>query len=228
MSFADIPTRPSAVVVSLSWLLLMFTLAVIIGASIQPPAAVPATAAATEFSSARAMQALAQFTQELHPVGSVERERVKQYLVEQMQALGPEPAMETQTGVVVNTHAVIAARGSNIVGRLKATDSTRAVMLTAHYDTVDRAPGAGDDGGGVAAILETVTALEEGPRLKNDVIVLLTDGEELDLLGAREAAHHDSWLQQVGVMFNFEGRGDQGQSMLFETGSGIITSSRRS
>jgi hypothetical protein len=220
MPSADLRTHSNGVVVSLSWALLFVVVAVITGASVRPPAAVPATAAPAEFSSARAMQVLEPFTQRPHPIGSAEHPRVQQYLLGQMQALGLEPTVETRTSVEGIGHTVIAARVSNLVGRLKGTGNTRAVMLVAHYDAVDRAPGAGDDGGGVATILETVRALEAGPRLKNDVIVLLTDGEELGLLGARAAAAHDPWLEQVGVMFNFEGRGDRGTSEMFETSRG--------
>lgn len=220
MPSAEVRTRARGVAASLSWVLLIVVVTIVVWASVRPPAAVPATAAATEFSSARAMQVLEPFTQRPHPVGSADHERVQQYLVEQMQALGLEPVVETHTSVEGIGHTAIAARVSNLVGRLKGTDNTRAVMLVAHYDSVDRAPGAGDDGGGVATILETVRALEAGPRLKNDVIVLLTDGEELGLLGARAATANDPWLQQVGVMFNFEGRGDQGPSAMFETSGG--------
>ncbi len=220
MQLPEVQTRADQVVASLSWLLLLVIVTFIVHASLWPPAVVPATAAATEFSSARAMRTLAGFTERPHPVGSPEHERVRQYLSGQMQALGLDPAVQTHTGVEGTSHRINAARVSNLVGRLKGTDSTRAVMLVAHYDSVDRAPGAGDDGGGVAAILETVRAIKAGPPLRNDVIVLLTNGEELGLLGARAVAVHDPWLQQVGVMFNLEGRGDRGPAQMFETSEG--------
>jgi hypothetical protein len=202
------------------WLGLIAVSAAVVLAGIRPPAAVGADAAATEFSSTRAMQMLEQFAVKPHPVGAAEHDRVRDYLVGQMQALHLDPVVETHTAVEARGDTVVAAQVSNLVGRLKGTANSRAVMLTAHYDTVDRAPGAGDDGGGVATILETVRALEAGAPLKNDVVVMLTDGEELGLLGAHAAAEHDAWLKGVGVMFNFEGRGDQGTSTLFETSSG--------
>ncbi|MFQ5492041.1 MAG: M28 family peptidase, partial [Phycisphaerae bacterium] len=48
-----------------------------------------------------------------------------------------------------------------------------------HYDSQQLAPGAGDDGAGVAAILEAVRAVGEAGDLRNDLYVIITDGEEL-------------------------------------------------
>ena len=53
-----------------------------------------------------------------------------------------------------------------------------AVALVAHFDSDPTTPGANDDAAGVAAILETARVLLSGPPLRNDVILLFTDGEE--------------------------------------------------
>ncbi|MEO8726258.1 MAG: M28 family peptidase [Acidobacteriaceae bacterium] len=186
----------------------------------RPPRATSRAAPMTEFSSARAMEMLKQIAQKPHPVGSAEHERVREQLVSDLTALGLPPQVETYTGVETIGHGIIAGKVSNIIARLPGSANSRAVVLTAHYDSVERAPGAGDDGGGVVTILETLRALKAGPPLKNDVIALFTDGEEEGLLGAHAAAVHDPWLRDAGVLFNFEGRGDRGVSFLFETSSG--------
>jgi Zn-dependent M28 family amino/carboxypeptidase len=46
----------------------------------------------------------------------------------------------------------------------------------AHYDSAVGAPGAGDNGMSVAALVETLRALRVGPALRNDLIVLFRDG----------------------------------------------------
>ena len=221
------PTKPthrfapySIFVAGSGWLLLVLLSYLAIRAASTPPPPVPASAAATEFSAVRALQVLQTFAQRPHPVGSSEHELVRRTLVQQMDALGLHPVTETRTAIVAEGETVVAAKVSNLVGRMPGVENSRAVVLAAHYDSVDRAPGAGDDGGGVATILETMRALRAGPRLKNDVIVLLTDGEEDGLLGAQAAVVHDPWLRQAGVLFNFEGRGDRGPSSLFETSDG--------
>src|SRR6185437_5122426 len=106
----------------------------------------------------------------------------------------------------------------DIVGRLSGTASSGAILLMAHYDSVYRAPGAADDGAGVAAILETLRALRTGPALKNDLVILFTDGEEAGILGA-EAFVASPQVKDVGAIINFEARGNRGPSMLFETSS---------
>ncbi|HEU4596152.1 MAG TPA: M28 family peptidase, partial [Pyrinomonadaceae bacterium] len=75
------------------------------------------------------------------------------------------------------------------------------------------------DATGVAAILETLRAVRATP-LRNDLIVLLTDGEELGLLGAEAFAAGHPWMRDVGLVLSFEARGAGGPSMMFETSEG--------
>ena len=62
------------------------------------------------------------------------------------------------------------------------------MLVVAHYNSQPHAPGAGDDGAGVAAMLETLRALRVGPPLLHDVIWLFSDGEEAGMLGAQAYA----------------------------------------
>ncbi len=87
----------------------------------------------------------------------------------------------------------------------------------AHYDSVAAGPGAGDDGAGVAAILEIARILKAGPPPRHGVMLLITDGEELGLLGARAFAAQSPALAEVGVVVNVEARGSRGPSLMFET-----------
>ena len=59
--------------------------------------------------------------------------------------------------------ANVAAEIYNIVARVPGTDSTGAIALVSHYDSVPSSYGASDAGAGVAAILETVRILQLGP-----------------------------------------------------------------
>jgi hypothetical protein len=103
------------------------------------------------------------------------------------------------------------------MARIPGTASSGAVLITAHYDSRELAPGAGDDASGVAAVLEAVRALGAGAPLRNDVIVLLTDSEELGLLGARAFVDEHPWLDDVAIVLSFEMRGAGGASIMFET-----------
>ena len=190
-------------------------------AQVDPPSVVPATAAATEFSAERAVVHLRAFARVPHPVGTKAHDDVRDYILQQLSALGVQP--EVQTATVVSPRwgsPYNAATVQNIVARLPGTASTRAVMLSGHYDSVSAGPGASDDGHAVAAELETLRALRPGPRLRNDVIFLFTDSEEGGLLGAKAFLEHHPLAKQVGLVLNFEARGTSGPGMLFETSEG--------
>jgi len=105
----------------------------------------------------------------------------------------------------------------NIIAPLRGTDSGKAILVVGHYDTVATSPGASDDGAAVSSMLETLRALRAGPPLKNDVIFLFTDGEERGLLGAKAFVYKHPSARDIGVVLNFEARGNGGPSIMFET-----------
>lgn len=189
---------------------------------LQPPAPVPASAPADQFSAERALGKLREIARQPHPTGSEENARVREYLLAELRALGLSP--EVQTASVVRTDPRWGGRNmgatvTNVLARLKGDANTRPVMLVAHYDSVPSGPGASDDGAGAAALLETARALERGLRLRNDVIFLFTDGEELGLLGAQAFVNEHPWAREPGVVLNFDARGACGPAIMFETSS---------
>lgn len=183
----------------------------------RPPDAVPADAPATEFASGRAMQHLKIIAQRPHPIGSAEHEQVCEYLVKTLTDLGLQPEIQETVAVRETQYGAMAGSVKNIVAQLKGTERGKAILLVAHYDSVANSYGASDDGSGVATILETLRALKAGPRLKNDVVVLLSDGEELGMLGARAFVNEHPLIKEVGLVLNFEARGSGGPVLMFET-----------
>jgi hypothetical protein len=109
------------------------------------------------------------------------------------------------------------ARVSNIQARIEGTDPTGHVVLVAHYDSAPNAPGAADDGAGVAAILEVARALTSGPPPRNDVDILLTDAEEPGLLGAQAFVDAGRLDPRRSVVLNLEARGTSGPTIMFES-----------
>lgn len=156
--------------------LVLLSLAVILDQ--RAPAAMGPDAQATTFSSLRAMDHLEQIAAEPHAVTQVGHARSRDYIVAQLRSLGWQT--HVQAGTVDGEPTVY-----NVVGRLAGTDSTGAIMIAGHYDSVSAGPGAADDGLAVASMVEVARALAEGPRLRNDVILNFTDGEEAGLLGAQ-------------------------------------------
>jgi Peptidase family M28 len=178
-------------------------------------------AAPDEFSAERAMVHVEAMARAPHPMGSAEHARVRGYLLETLRELGLEP--QVQTAAVSGGRYAVKVTGTvhNVMARLPGTEGgpgTPAVVLACHYDSVSTGPGAGDDAAGCAALLETARALQTQPPLRNDVIFLFTDGEELGYLGALAFEREHPWARDAAVLLNFEARGNQGPSFMFETG----------
>ena len=184
------------------------------------PAEMPENAPATEFSAARAMQKLRVISARPHPIGSQDHATVRDYISRELSNLGLTP--ETQKTVSVNMRwgsPFATGTVQNVLARIKGTNNNRAVLLVAHYDSVATSFGANDDGAGVVTLLETARALKTSGPLKNDVILLFSDGEEVGLLGANAFTAHP-WAKDVGVFMNFESRGNTGPVVMFETSNG--------
>jgi hypothetical protein len=53
---------------------------------------------------------------------------------------------------------------------------------------------------------------------RNDVIALITDGEEIGMIGAQAFFERHPWAEDVGVVLNLEARGCGGVTYMYETG----------
>jgi hypothetical protein len=192
----------------------------------RPPSPVEATAPDTVFSAMRAMKHVAQIAQRPHPIGTVDHDRVRDYIVGQLSALGLSPQIQQTTAI--GTRYQEAGRVQNILARLPGTNPNgKAVLLMVHYDGVEAGPAAADDGAGCAALLETLRALRARKQpLTNDIIALFTDGEEAGLLGSAAFVREHPWAKDASVVLNFEARGTSGRSFMFETGAGNLDAAR--
>ncbi|HEY3819412.1 MAG TPA: M28 family peptidase [Polyangiaceae bacterium] len=201
----------------------VLVLAVVAGvAPVAPARAVPASAPANQFSAERAMRTLAVIASKPHPTGTAANDEVREYLVRELDALGFEVDFEDTTGLT-DVYAkrwgipVVAGHVRNIVARRRGKEPGPALMLMAHYDSRELAPGASDDGYGTATLLETARALAASAPLRHDVLLLLTEGEEQGLLGARAFLDESPVAHEAGLVLNFEARGDRGPVLMFQT-----------
>ena len=215
----------------LFWLIGSLAVALAIGVlTLQGPRPVGPDAPATVFSSGRAMVDIREIAQRPHPIGSPDHARVQALLLQRMAALGLQTS--TQTGPLSpgsirrlteegGDPAAANFSVTNLIGVLPGRNpALPAVALMAHYDTVVDSPGAADDTTGVAAVLETVRAIRARGPAERTLVVLLTDGEELDLDGARVFWGGHPLRDRIGAVVNLEARGGGGRAMMFETGSG--------
>ncbi len=161
-----------------------------------------------------------------HPTGSPANAEVRAYLQQQMERVGAEVTFTQSAAPPVALDRYARWSGNrpnaltitNVIGVVPGRDrSLDAIALMAHHDTVYGSPGAPDDTAGLAAILETVRAIRERGGADRDIVVVLTDGEELGLLGARDFVDRNSLARRIGAFINLEARGGGGRTSLFQT-----------
>jgi hypothetical protein len=190
--------------------------------SVQPPTARNAQAPASDFSAGRAFAQVEAIATEPHPVGSAAQDRVRDYLLTTLRGLGLTP--EVQDTVSVQGAKLSASAGGagfgrvrNVIATIPGTASTGRVFLVAHTDSAQVGPGGNDDAAGTATILEVARALTTGPKLRNDVVLVLTDGEEACLCGAKAFVDQHPLAKAGGIVLNLEARGSSGPAIMFET-----------
>ena len=190
---------------------------------VRTPAPLPATAPADQFAAGRALNDIAVMAVVPHPIGSPANQRVRDYLVQRMTALGLSPSVQR-----AESHGIFDIGGDtyvgggdveNVVGVLPSRDhALPALALMAHYDSVQGSPGAADNITGSAAALEIVRAIKSQGVPNRDVVVIITDGEEPGLLGARAFFAEHPLAGHVGFVMNMDTRGGGGRTAMFETG----------
>ena len=209
------------------------------------PAPKSADSDPTGFSADHAKQLIDTFADEPHSVLHTEAHaRSRDEIVTMFKDLGYQPeihsdpmplseATNTSQYSEAGLDALARLNTENIVVRVPGkTDDT--MMLTAHYDSAvdfektadgrwDPKPGvssgASDDGYGVATIIETLRAIKaDGRTPERSLLIVITDAEELNLLGAmNEMLHHRTDYDNVDLIVNIEARGTSGPAVMFET-----------
>ena len=174
----------------------------------------------TDFSTDRALTHVEQISKKPHGVGFPAHAEVRRYIISELEALGLETTIHE--GYTAGDWGNL-SKATNILARIKGKEDDKALLLLSHYDSSPHSSlGASDAGSGVATILEGLRAfLAEQIQPKNDIIILITDAEELGLNGADLFVNKHPWAKEVGLTLNFEARGSGGPSyMLIETNRG--------
>lgn len=175
----------------------------------------------TKFSTKKALVHLKKITQKPHFTGSKNHFFVQNYIKTALEKMGLD--VEIQSQIAVNNKWGAATRTKNIIARIPGYDSTKALLLLSHYDSNPHSSlGASDAASGVVTILEAVRViLTRQNSFKNDIIICISDAEELGLLGASAFVNNHPWVKNIGLVLNLEARGSGGPSyMLLETNGG--------
>ncbi len=219
---------------TLAWVVLLGLILAIIGTTPQTPESADSDPAI--FSATRAMEDVQIIAAEPHPTGSEANAEVRAHIIERLEELGVE--VTTTTGDVPQRSldrfghwsgtTPDALTLTNIIGVLPGTNrELPSIALMAHHDTVWASPGAPDDTAGVATIIETLRAIRESGETERDIIAIITDGEELGLLGARQFFADNPLADRIGAIINLEARGGGGRTTLFQTSKGNDGAVRR-
>jgi len=171
----------------------------------------------TEFSIENALNHLKEISKEPHFTGSKNHLTVQNYIVNELVKMGLSP--EVQVQVAINKWRS-STNTANIVASIKGSEDGNSLVLLSHYDSRHHSSlGASDAGSGVVTILEGTRAfLAKNKTPKNDIHIVLTDAEEIGLLGAKAFVENSPLANNVGLVINYEARGSGGPSyMLMET-----------
>jgi Zn-dependent M28 family amino/carboxypeptidase len=107
-----------------------------------------------------------------------ERDATRDYLEEQLAALGWTPELDEY------------ATGANVLATVPATtaDDGARIIVGAHFDTVANSPGADDNASGMAVVLAVGQYLASASTRRHPVTLVFFDEEEVGLVGARAYA----------------------------------------
>ena len=183
------------------------------------PSVKPATAPVSVFSAERADDDLRAVASQPRSIGTPAHAETIDTIRTRLADMGVESEIVEDVVARPDFNQVFAGRLTNIIARIPGTNSTGAVLLLAHFDSVPTSLNANDGGLGVAALLETVRAIQAGDALANDVVLWFGDADETTSMNTRILQQHP-WFDDVEVGFAFEGIGANGPSLLTYAGQG--------
>jgi len=150
-----------------------------------------------------------------HPAGSSHNAVVRQRIIDHVETLG----LTVEQQVTVGATKLLAEPVTlvNLLVLLPGEEPSATIAVTSHHDSSPAGPGAADNAAAVAISLELMRYYREHPP-RNNLLFLITDGEELGLLGAERFVRDHPLAETIQVVVNLEARGTSGPSCLFETG----------
>jgi len=185
------------------------------GALVEPP-----QASAGEFNTPRAIARLQRILgdERPHPVDSDADDAVRGRLIAELQAIGLQSRVQetNDCSAMPKTRFVSCSHVRNVIATIPGQKPGPQLLLNAHYDSTPTGPGAGDDGLGVAVLLEVGSILKANPPPR-PVTLLFNEGEEFGLNGAHAFVRADPQAKQVNSLINIDTRGVTGPAVMYET-----------
>lgn len=132
-------------------------------------------------------QIIDEITSEPRPINSDAIQNVKEYISEYFGNLGYDKIeyQKFEYNNENNENAIVDGIGENIiVTKNSSIDTTKNLIISAHYDSAKDSVGANDNGSGVAAVLELARILKD-TEIPYNIKFILFSGEEKYMLGSR-------------------------------------------
>ena len=210
------------------------------------PKIINASAPQYIFSEERARVHLNQIAQRPHPFGSVDNERVANYIIsyaDSLHGMYGSDVIEVQTQNIstdeynyyedfIDSLTYEKAQIVNVAILVKGIDHAdlsdeskkgSAILISCHHDGVPYGPAASDDGISCASMLEMASVLSSSPtKLKRDVLFVFTDAEEVGLLGSTMFFEGDDahpWSLLPSVAINLDNSAVCGKEMFAKSNS---------
>ncbi|KAF9047881.1 hypothetical protein BJ165DRAFT_1344476 [Panaeolus papilionaceus] len=174
-----------------------------------------------------------------HPYNSHANDAVRSYLLSRLKTIAANYSHVhiiddmKSSAVWVNNGAGVYFEGTNVLVKVDGLgagadgnennnadvmhEEKDAILFSAHYDSVSTAPGATDDGMGVATLLQLVKYFAQH-RGKRSAIFNVNNGEEDWLNGAHAFMEHP-WSNLTDTFLNLEGAAAGGRPILFRATS---------
>ena len=182
------------------------------------------------FSAERAKEHIKEIAKEPHSIYDVDAlAKVRTYILQELNELGLDTEVFTYENVEDRNGKIVDI--NNIYTKIdgKNGEDGKYILLASHYDSspkkrdgeAEGSLGAADAGYGISTILEILRVIKEQDKpLENGIKILITDGEEMGLLGAKEEMNNNfSLYENVEYVVNIEARGIKGPALMFETSS---------
>ncbi len=163
----------------------------------------------------KAEEHLQNIAQKPHPLGNAEHERVRNYIVDQAISMGYTVQIDTLVDYQNYHGYAIVSDIKNIIVSKKGTQSNGTIAFAAHYDSQPNTPGAADDATPIANMLSIMETIKD-QTFDNDLVFIITDGEETGLSGAALFTSQHTSTSELKYLFNFEARGNSGPLLAFE------------
>ena len=180
----------------------------------------PPAASSGDFNTQRAIARLQRILgdERPHPVDSDADDAVRGRLMAELRAIGLQPRVQEvmDCSAMPKARFVSCSKVHNVIAAIPGQKPGPQLLINSHYDSTPTGPGAGDDGLGVAVMLEVGSILKANPPPR-PVTLLFNEGEEFGLNGAHAFVATDPQAKQVNSLINIDVRGVTGPAVMYET-----------